>query len=125
MFNPEYDVDIDEEDNDASKCTNNVVPKVTTEEARCNTESDQNEGDQSGAVREVLHEAGDLKGGAASGVSSSHDVVAGIIAVDLNIEIIESKSLRSGITLDIEGSIVLLALGYVHYWLDAVVSGLP
>ena len=58
-------------------------------------------------------------------MSSSHDVVAGVSGVDLNIEIIESKSLRSGITLDIEGCVVLLALGDVHYWLDAVVSGLP
>jgi hypothetical protein len=58
-------------------------------------------------------------------VSSSHDIVAGVSGVDLNIEIIESKSLRSGITLDIEGSIVLLARGDVHFWLDAVVSGLP
>lgn len=58
-------------------------------------------------------------------MSSSHDVVAGVSGVDLNIEIVESKSLRSGITLDIERSVVLLALGDVHYWLDAVVSGLP
>lgn len=58
-------------------------------------------------------------------MGSSHDVVAGVSGVDLNGEFVESKSLRSGITLDIEGSVVLLALGDVHFWLDAVVSGLP
>lgn len=58
-------------------------------------------------------------------MGSSHDVVAGVSGVDLNREFVESKSLHSGITLDIEGSVVLLALGDVHFWLDAVVSGLP
>jgi len=76
----------DEEHNDASEATDDVVPEEATPEGGGDTEADEDEGDQVGAVGQVLHEAGDLVGGAASSVFGSNNVVAAITGVNANVE---------------------------------------